>query len=136
VVEVVRKRGGTEVFRITGARAGLTEDVKGRQRRYVISMSIRTLCFLLAIILWHVQIVLAAIALVLGGLLPYIAVVIANAGRENTPGLPSAFVPGPTRPELGRTPSAGPADPPDSPPGAGSESEAGHLGEPPTDQPG
>jgi hypothetical protein len=69
-------------------------------------MSIRTLCFLLAIALWHVQIVLAAIALVLGGVLPYIAVVIANAGRENATDLPSSFVPPPAHPALDRAPGA------------------------------
>ncbi|NED92716.1 DUF3099 domain-containing protein, partial [Streptomyces sp. SID11233] len=36
------KQSGSEVFRITGARQGLAEDVRGRQRRYVISMSVRT----------------------------------------------------------------------------------------------
>ncbi|MBV9022617.1 MAG: DUF3099 domain-containing protein [Streptomycetaceae bacterium] len=102
----MRKHGGTEVFRITSARSGLSEDVRGRQRRYVISMSVRTVCFLLAIALWHVQIVLAAIALVLGGVLPYIAVVIANAGRANATDLPSAVVPPPARPMLDRAPDA------------------------------
>jgi hypothetical protein len=106
----MRKRGGTEVFRITGARSGLSEDVRVRQRRYVISMSVRTVCFLLAIALWHVQIILAVIALVLGGVLPYIAVVIANAGRENATDLPSAVVPPPARPMLDRAPDT--ADPP------------------------
>lgn len=102
----MRKHGGTKVFRITGAPAGLSEDVRSRQRKYVVSMSIRTVCFLLAIALWHVQIVLAVIALVLGGVLPYIAVVIANAGRENVRDLPSAFVPPPARPALDRAPGA------------------------------
>lgn len=106
VVGVMRKHGDSEVFRITGARSGLSEDVRGRQRRYVISMSIRTVCFLLAIVLWHVQIVLAVIALILGGVLPYIAVVIANAGRENATDLPSAFVPPPAHPALDRPPDA------------------------------
>lgn len=69
-------------------------------------MSVRTVCFLLAIALWHVQIVLAVIALVLGGVLPYIAVVIANAGRENATDLPSTFVPPPARPVLNRGPDA------------------------------
>jgi len=102
----MRKHGGTEVFRITGARSALSEDVRGRQRRYVISMSVRTVCFLLSIALWHVQIVLAVIALVLGGVLPYIAVVIANAGRENATDLPSTFVPPPAHPVLDRAPGA------------------------------
>ncbi len=93
----MRKRGGPEVFRISGAREGLTADIKGRQRRYVISMSVRTVCVLLAVALWHVQTVVAAVALVLGCVLPYVAVVIANAGRSDSPSPPPAFVPGPTR---------------------------------------
>lgn len=89
----MRKRGGVEVFEISGARRGLTADVRGRQRRYAISMSIRTVCFLLAVALWHVQVVVAAVFMVLGGVLPYVAVVIANAGRTDHPTLPPAFVP-------------------------------------------
>ncbi|MGW1541835.1 DUF3099 domain-containing protein [Streptomyces sp. NPDC002309] len=84
--------GKGQVFRITGARQGLQDDVRGRQRRYVISMSIRTLSVILAATLWNVERHVAAVALVLGILLPYVAVVIANAGRENVPSLPSTFV--------------------------------------------
>ncbi|MFF0295087.1 DUF3099 domain-containing protein [Kitasatospora sp. NPDC004615] len=80
-----------QVFRITGARSSLSEDVRGRQRRYVISMLIRTVCVLLAVILWDVQRWLAFAALAGGVLLPYFAVLIANAGRERAPGLPSTF---------------------------------------------
>lgn len=50
-----RKSDDGRVFRITGARTGLSEDVRGRQRRYVVSMLIRTACVLLAVALWHVQ---------------------------------------------------------------------------------
>ncbi|MFK0169805.1 DUF3099 domain-containing protein [Streptomyces sp. NPDC090306] len=92
--------GGTEVFRITGARTGLQEDVRGRQRRYVISMSIRTLAVILAASLWNVERYVAIVALALGVLLPYVAVVIANAGRENVPSLPSTFVTVPARPMI------------------------------------
>ncbi len=132
----MRKHSGQEVFRITGARAGLTEDVKGRQRRYVISMSIRTVCFVLAIALWHVQTVLAAIALVLGGILPYIAVVIANAGRENSSAAPPAFIPGPTRPELGRGRSEGSDRAPEPAQGQGTPPGPEHAGEPPAGRAG
>jgi hypothetical protein len=85
-----------QVFRITGARAGLHDDVRGRQRRYVISMTVRTLSVILAATLWNVERHVAIVALVLGAVLPYIAVVIANAGRENAPSLPSTFVTAPT----------------------------------------
>lgn len=96
----MRKRSETEVFRITGARQGLAEDVRGRQRRYVISMSIRTLSVVLAAVLWNVERHVAIVALVLGAVLPYIAVVIANAGRENAPSLPGTFIAVPQRPML------------------------------------
>jgi hypothetical protein len=101
------KRSGDEVFRITGARQGLADDVRGRQRRYVISMSVRTVSVILAAVLWNVERYVAIVALVLGVLLPYVAVVIANAGRENTPSLPSTFVPTPMRPVLDAAPVAG-----------------------------
>ncbi|MEU6258299.1 DUF3099 domain-containing protein [Streptomyces sp. NPDC047043] len=92
--------GKGQVFRITGARTSLDEDVRGRQRRYVISMSIRTVSVILAATLWNVERHVAIVALVLGLVLPYIAVVIANAGRENAPSLPSTFVGVPTRPMI------------------------------------
>jgi hypothetical protein len=68
-----------ESFSITSAPKSLKNDMAGRQRRYLISMIIRTLCFLLTVALpspfrWF--------ALAGAMLLPYIAVVIANAGRE------------------------------------------------------
>ncbi len=80
-----------QVYRITGARSSLTEDVRGRQRRYVASMLLRTVCVLLAVVLWDVQRWLALAALAGGVLLPYFAVLLANAGRERAPGLPSTF---------------------------------------------
>jgi hypothetical protein len=100
----MRKRHGggssAQVFRITGARQGLQDDVRGRQRRYVISMSVRTVSVVLAAVLWNVERHVAIVALVLGMVMPYIAVVIANAGRENAPGLPSTFVATPSRPMI------------------------------------
>jgi len=92
--------GRGQVFRITGARTGLAEDVRGRQRRYVISMSVRTVAVILAATLWNVERYVAIVALVLGAVLPYIAVVIANAGRERPPSLPSTFVTVPFKPMI------------------------------------
>ncbi|WP_240135790.1 DUF3099 domain-containing protein [Streptomyces sp. MUM 178J] len=106
----MRKQGGAQVFRITGARQGLAEDVRGRQRRYVISMSVRTVSVVLAAALWNVERHVAIVALVVGALLPYIAVVIANAGRESTPSLPSSFAAAPPRPVLGPPERAEPDD--------------------------
>ncbi|GAA3739223.1 DUF3099 domain-containing protein [Streptomyces tremellae] len=110
---MLRKHNEGGVFRITGARAGLQEDVRGRQRRYVISMGIRTVAVILTVVLWDVQREVAVAALLVGLLLPYVAVVIANGGRENATALPSAFVPTPARPTL----TAGSAAAPDPAPG-------------------
>ncbi len=69
------------VYRITGVRRGLAEDQAERTRRYLISMTIRTACFIGAVIAqgWLRWVLLAG-ALIL----PYLAVVFANAGRERT----------------------------------------------------
>ena len=68
-----------EVFDITSTQKSLSTDQPGRQRRYFISMMVRTACFILTVILpspfrWF--------ALTGAVFLPYIAVVVANAGRE------------------------------------------------------
>ncbi|MGH4027322.1 DUF3099 domain-containing protein [Actinomycetota bacterium Odt1-20B] len=107
----MRKQSSAEVFRITGARQGLADDVRGRQRRYVISMSVRTVSVIAAAVLWNVERHVALVALVLGIFLPYVSVVIANAGRENAPSLPSTFVPAPSRPMLAAPSPGGAAEP-------------------------
>ncbi|MBP6083922.1 MAG: DUF3099 domain-containing protein [Candidatus Planktophila sp.] len=68
-----------DVYDITSAQKSLSNDQPGRQRRYFISMMVRTACFILTVILpspfrWF--------ALAGAVFLPYIAVVVANAGRE------------------------------------------------------
>ncbi len=107
----MRKHKSAEVFRITGARQGLTDDVRGRQRRYVISMLVRTVAVILAATLWNVERHVAVVALALGLLLPYIAVVIANGGRENASSLPSVHLPTPVRPALEAPPEPADAEP-------------------------
>ena len=82
-----RKQSSQSVYPITGARRGLTDDVAHRQTRYVISMGIRTVCFILAIIVpGPLRWVFLAGAL----LLPYLSVVYANAGRERPPEPPDS----------------------------------------------
>jgi hypothetical protein len=80
-----------EAVRITSATRGHSDDVGARQRRYVISMAIRTGCFLLAVVSmghWFMWLFLAASAF-----LPYIAVVIANGGASPDPGGPEPVGP-------------------------------------------
>jgi hypothetical protein len=73
---------------ITNAQESLSNDQRGRQRRYFISMMVRTLCFIAAVFLHGTYRWIA-----MGGavILPYVAVVVANAGRENISG-PNAIV--------------------------------------------
>jgi hypothetical protein len=69
-----------EVHTITAAQRGLSQEQTGRTRRYLFSMGVRTVCVLGAIIIpgWpRWVLIVGAVAL------PYLAVVIANAGREN-----------------------------------------------------
>jgi len=71
-----------EIYDITSAPVALSDDLPRRQKRYFISMMIRTACFILAVVLpspyrW--------IALAGSILLPYFAVIMANAGRESVP---------------------------------------------------
>jgi len=68
-----------EIYDVTNAQPGLSGDQGARQKRYFFSMMLRTLCFVLAVVTpspfrWFF------LAGAIG--LPYIAVVIANAGRE------------------------------------------------------
>lgn len=71
------------VQRITSARASHTDDVNGRMRRYAFSMAVRTACvagFIIAIPHWSAWLFLPGAVL-----LPYVAVILANAGRERSP---------------------------------------------------
>ena len=58
-----------------------------RTRRYLVSMGIRTVCFLLAVIAsgWLRWVLIAAAVT-----LPYLSVVFANGGRERTVDLPES----------------------------------------------
>ena len=68
-----------DVFTITEAQRGLSDEQSGRTRRYLISMGIRTVCVLAAIVVpgWPRAVLIAGAVV-----LPYLAVVVANAGRE------------------------------------------------------
>ncbi|MGA8208651.1 MAG: DUF3099 domain-containing protein [Nocardioidaceae bacterium] len=85
-------------IRITTAQRSHREDIAGRQRRYLISMGIRTACFVLAVLTighWFMWVFLAC-----SFVLPTIAVVVANAGAAPDPGGPEYFAPDPATPAL------------------------------------
>ena len=88
-------RKDPDVVRITTATRSHSDDIGARQRRYVISMTIRTACFVLAVLSighWFLWVFLVG-SLVL----PYVAVVLANAGAAPDPGGPEYFDPDPDR---------------------------------------
>lgn len=81
-----------EPVRITSAPRSRSADIGQRQRRYLISMGIRTVCFVLAVVFRHVQPLMWTF-IVASFILPYVAVVMANAGSSPDPGGPEYFDP-------------------------------------------
>lgn len=76
-------------IRITTAGRGPDADIARRQRRYVASMMIRALCFIGAVIAGLAGITWLWPILIAGALvLPYIAVVMANATDTRTDHMP------------------------------------------------
>ena len=80
----------TNIYTITQTNRALSNEQAGRTKRYLIAMAIRTACVLAAIVVpgWPKWFFIAGAVV-----LPYLAVVIANAGRENDePGLMGVMV--------------------------------------------
>jgi len=79
-----RERGGDDrrnqdpVFVVTSARQGHTAEMSGRLRRYLISMTVRVVFLVLAIFVFSGWLRVVGIAAAV--VLPWIAVVLANAG--------------------------------------------------------
>jgi len=70
---------------VTEARPGLSDDIRYRERRYLIMMGIRTVCFIAAVLMFVNHLGwLTAIPAVGALVIPYFAVVFANGGREPT----------------------------------------------------
>lgn len=85
-----------QVFSITSAAESQTADRVRREKRYAISMGIRTVCFVGAALLMMQSMPWAVLGWIMlaGALfLPYIAVVVANAGVRKTGAGPSPFGP-------------------------------------------
>jgi hypothetical protein len=67
-----------QVYLVTSARQSHSEEMSGRLRRYLISMTIRVICLVLAIFVFTGWLRLVGVAAAV--VLPWIAVVMANAG--------------------------------------------------------
>jgi hypothetical protein len=88
-------RGKPEPVRITSASRSHSEDLWAREKRYMVTMGIRTACFVLGVGFylspapkW------ICVVFIIGSLvLPYIAVVMANAGASADPDRSEPFDP-------------------------------------------
>ncbi|MCG2801401.1 MAG: DUF3099 domain-containing protein [Cellulomonas sp.] len=68
---------------ITTARAPLSDDLTRRQHRYLLQMSIRVVCFMAAVLVWgRVPLAVGITLMVAATVLPYVAVLAANAAGE------------------------------------------------------
>jgi hypothetical protein len=81
---MARREDRSTAVRITTAATSHHADIALRQRRYVISMTIRTLCFVSAVAVgpgWLRWVLVAGAVL-----LPYVAVVLANSSTRRDDG--------------------------------------------------
>jgi Protein of unknown function (DUF3099) len=80
---------------ITSAAPSRVEEFNDRRRQYTLVMSIRVICFILAVV---VDITWLRIVFVIGALvLPWVAVIAANQVKGKATRSPSLFVPKPRR---------------------------------------
>ena len=93
-----------DAVRITTAPTSRAADLRSRQRRYIFSMTVRTVCFVAAVAVgqgWLRWVLIGAAIL-----LPYLAVVMANAGDQRDDGfslpntVPGHELEGPSTDEL------------------------------------
>ncbi|MEO6606281.1 MAG: DUF3099 domain-containing protein [Aeromicrobium sp.] len=79
-----------QVYSITTAATSQSDDIGAREKRYAVSMAIRTVCFVSAIFAdgWLRWLLIGAALL-----LPYTSVILANAGVRKRGDGPSVFGP-------------------------------------------
>jgi hypothetical protein len=82
-VRVIPRRKTSDVYTVTDAPRPMSEDVGHRQRRYLVSMGIRTACVLVAVgLAGHVPLWALLLPILGAVVLPYVSVIFANGGRE------------------------------------------------------
>jgi hypothetical protein len=78
-------RGRPHVHVVTQARRSRSDDVSFRQRRYLLMMGIRAVCFVIAVVMFVNHLGWLVVIPAVGAIfIPYFAVVFANGGREPT----------------------------------------------------
>ncbi|WP_250506772.1 DUF3099 domain-containing protein [Bowdeniella massiliensis] len=98
------------IYHITSARRALSEDVDDRTTRYLVTMVFRTVCFILCAVTpgWY-RWLFAAGAI----LLPMLAVMVANAGREPSGTIDERATGGAAEQHSALPPGSGPVIAPD-----------------------
>ena len=77
---------------VTTAGKSPREEQRERQRRYLVTMAVRVVCFILAIVLFGIgQRFVAAFAVAGSLILPWVAVVAANAGPRRRVERPALY---------------------------------------------
>jgi hypothetical protein len=110
MVMAMRRNRRTSAHLVTEAHRPKSEDISHRERRYLITMAIRVVCFVVAVVLFAQGLGWLAAIPILGAItIPYFAVVVANTGRgaASTKGF-RAYEP--RLPALNRPPGSEPAD--------------------------
>ncbi|HVT22385.1 MAG TPA: DUF3099 domain-containing protein [Mycobacteriales bacterium] len=92
---------------ITTAAPSAVDERHARERRYLITMSVRVVAFIAAIFLVHFSWWLAAIAIALSLVLPWVAVISANAPRRTREDVTPALYRGRGRREVEGSPGPG-----------------------------
>ncbi len=98
-------RKDPEPIRITSATRSRSDNVAVRQRRYLISMAVRTGCFLGAVLVASWSLWLMWVLIVASFVLPQVAVVVANAQADTDPDPRPDTLYDPSHPELGPPPA-------------------------------
>ena len=76
-------RGRSHVHLVTQAQRSRSDDINFRQRRYLLMMGIRAVCFVIAVVMFVNHLGWLVVIPALGAIfIPYFAVVFANGGRE------------------------------------------------------
>ncbi|SNQ47551.1 conserved hypothetical protein [Frankia canadensis] len=94
---------------ITSASRSRQSDIQRRELRYLASMALRVVCFVLAVVAFHGWLRFVAVAIAV--ILPWVAVVAANGGPAPERDRPAAFDPGQAVQAVHDAPPALTADP-------------------------
>lgn len=108
-----RKRRGEDVYVVTNAGRSRRQEIDDRQKKYLMKMGIRTLCLIGAIVLYalHVPFIFILALIIASTVLPWMSVVVANAGpAPERRRAPEVYTPDPAR--ALRPGHSGPADRP------------------------